>query len=41
MQQELSILKRWTWEDLQETAKKLTNKEKKITGFAFPGKRDL
>lgn len=30
----------WTWEDLQETAKKLTNKEKKITGFAFPGKPD-
>lgn len=30
----------WTWEDLQETAKKLTDKEKKISGFAFPGKPD-
>ncbi|MBA9028140.1 ABC transporter substrate-binding protein [Peribacillus huizhouensis] len=30
----------WTWADLQETAKKLTNKDKKITGFAFPGKPD-
>ncbi|MFJ7727460.1 ABC transporter substrate-binding protein [Neobacillus sp. NPDC097160] len=30
----------WTWEDLQETAKKLTDKDKKITGFAFPGKPD-
>ena len=30
----------WTWNDLQETAKKLTNKEKKVTGFAFPGKPD-
>jgi len=30
----------WTWKDLQETAKKLTDKEKKITGFAFPGKPD-
>jgi multiple sugar transport system substrate-binding protein len=30
----------WTWGDLQEAAKKLTNKEKKITGFAFPGQPD-
>lgn len=30
----------WTWNDLQETAKKLTDKEKKITGFAFSGKPD-
>ncbi|MEH7013712.1 sugar ABC transporter substrate-binding protein [Neobacillus niacini] len=30
----------WTWEDLQEAAKKLTNKEQKITGFAFPGQPD-
>ncbi|KMY48793.1 ABC transporter substrate-binding protein [Peribacillus loiseleuriae] len=30
----------WTWADLQETAKKLTDKDKKITGFAFPGKPD-
>ncbi|MFJ5622738.1 ABC transporter substrate-binding protein [Peribacillus loiseleuriae] len=30
----------WTWADLQETAKKLTDKGKKITGFAFPGKPD-
>jgi multiple sugar transport system substrate-binding protein len=30
----------WTWEDLQEAAKKLTDKEKKITGFAFPGQPD-
>ncbi|WP_342433229.1 sugar ABC transporter substrate-binding protein [Neobacillus sp. FSL H8-0543] len=30
----------WTWDDLQETAKKLTDKDKKITGFAFPGQPD-
>ncbi|MEH7385384.1 sugar ABC transporter substrate-binding protein [Bacillus sp. JJ1521] len=30
----------WTWEDLQETAKKLTNKESKVSGFAFSGKPD-
>lgn len=30
----------WTWEDLQETAKKLTDKEKKIAGFAFSGQPD-
>ncbi|TDL73634.1 sugar ABC transporter substrate-binding protein [Rhodococcus qingshengii] len=30
----------WTWEDLQQAAKKLTDKEKKITGFAFPGQPD-
>lgn len=30
----------WTWNDLQETAKKLTDKEKKITGFAFSGQPD-
>ncbi|KLT18077.1 ABC transporter substrate-binding protein [Neobacillus vireti] len=30
----------WTWEDLQATAKKLTNKETKVTGFAFSGKPD-
>ncbi|WP_066307844.1 sugar ABC transporter substrate-binding protein [Bacillus sp. FJAT-29814] len=30
----------WTWEDLQTTAKKLTNKETKVTGFAFSGKPD-
>ncbi|WP_232233703.1 ABC transporter substrate-binding protein [Bacillus sp. J33] len=30
----------WTWEDLQETAKKLTDKEKKISGFAFSGTPD-
>lgn len=30
----------WTWDDLQEAAKKLTDKEKKITGFAFPGQPD-
>lgn len=30
----------WTWEDLQETAKKLTNKETKVAGFAFSGKPD-
>ena len=30
----------WTWKDLQEAAKKLTDKEKKITGFAFPGQPD-
>lgn len=30
----------WTWEDLQETAKKLTDEEKKITGFAFSGQPD-
>jgi multiple sugar transport system substrate-binding protein len=30
----------WTWEDLQAAAKKLTDKEKKITGFAFPGQPD-
>ncbi|MEH6994052.1 sugar ABC transporter substrate-binding protein [Neobacillus drentensis] len=30
----------WTWDDLQSAAKKLTDKEKKITGFAFPGQPD-
>ncbi|MCC3357021.1 ABC transporter substrate-binding protein [Bacillus sp. REN16] len=30
----------WTWEDLQETAKKLTNKDTKVSGFAFSGKPD-
>jgi multiple sugar transport system substrate-binding protein len=30
----------WTWDDLQETAKKLTDKEKKISGFAFSGQPD-
>ncbi|MEH7093641.1 ABC transporter substrate-binding protein [Neobacillus vireti] len=30
----------WTWDDLQETAHKLTNKETKVTGFAFSGKPD-
>ncbi|WP_203249149.1 ABC transporter substrate-binding protein [Sporosarcina beigongshangi] len=30
----------WTWEDLQDTAKKITNKDKKVTGFAFSGKPD-
>ncbi|ULT54394.1 sugar ABC transporter substrate-binding protein [Neobacillus drentensis] len=30
----------WTWDDLQETAKKLTNKDTKVTGFAFSGKPD-
>ncbi|KKK33627.1 ABC transporter substrate-binding protein [Mesobacillus campisalis] len=30
----------WTWEDFQETAEKLTDKDKKITGFAFPGQPD-
>ncbi|MCH1625382.1 ABC transporter substrate-binding protein [Ferdinandcohnia quinoae] len=30
----------WTWDDLIETAKKLTNKEKKISGFAFSGQPD-
>ncbi|EKN65606.1 ABC transporter binding protein [Neobacillus bataviensis LMG 21833] len=30
----------WTWDDLQAAAKKLTNKESKVTGFAFPGKPD-
>lgn len=30
----------WSWEDLQETAKKITNKDNKVTGFAFSGKPD-
>lgn len=30
----------WTWADLQETAKKLTDQEKKVSGFAFSGKPD-
>ncbi|MCP3739551.1 ABC transporter substrate-binding protein [Rossellomorea sp. BNER] len=30
----------WTWEDLQEKAKMLTDKEKKISGFAFSGQPD-
>ena len=30
----------WTWDDLQETANKLTNKDTKVTGFAFSGKPD-
>lgn len=30
----------WTWEDLQETAKALTNESTKTTGFVFPGKPD-
>jgi multiple sugar transport system substrate-binding protein len=30
----------WTWNDLQEAAKKLTDKSKKITGFAFSGQPD-
>ncbi len=30
----------WTWEDLQDTAKKLSNKETKVSGFAFSGKPD-
>ncbi|QUG41989.1 sugar ABC transporter substrate-binding protein [Psychrobacillus sp. INOP01] len=30
----------WTWEDLQETAKKITNKDSKVSGFAFSGKPD-
>lgn len=30
----------WTWKDLQESAKKITNKESKVTGFAFSGKPD-
>ncbi|SDN13485.1 multiple sugar transport system substrate-binding protein [Psychrobacillus sp. OK028] len=30
----------WTWEDLQETAKKISNKDSKVSGFAFSGKPD-
>ncbi|MCL6571690.1 MAG: sugar ABC transporter substrate-binding protein [Bacillus sp. (in: Bacteria)] len=30
----------WTWEDLQAAASKLTDEEKKISGFAFSGKPD-
>lgn len=30
----------WTWDDLQETAKKITNKDSKVSGFAFSGKPD-
>ncbi|MEK5040029.1 ABC transporter substrate-binding protein [Sporosarcina sp. FSL K6-3457] len=30
----------WTWEDLQETAKKVANKDSKVSGFAFSGKPD-
>lgn len=30
----------WSWEELQETAKKLTNKDTKVAGFAFSGKPD-
>lgn len=30
----------WTWEDLQDTAKKLANKDTKVSGFAFSGKPD-
>lgn len=30
----------WTWKDLQETAKKLTEKDKNVKGFAMPGKPD-
>lgn len=30
----------WTWEDLQETAKKIANKDSKVSGFAFSGKPD-
>ncbi|GLC90362.1 ABC transporter substrate-binding protein [Lysinibacillus piscis] len=30
----------WTWEDLQDAARKLTNKETKVSGFAFSGKPD-
>ncbi|MBU3144853.1 sugar ABC transporter substrate-binding protein [Clostridium sp. CF012] len=30
----------WTWQELTETAKKLTNKSEKVFGFAFSGKPD-
>lgn len=30
----------WTWEDLQEAAKKLSDKAENISGFAFSGKPD-
>ncbi|MEW9053275.1 MAG: sugar ABC transporter substrate-binding protein [Neobacillus sp.] len=30
----------WTWSDLQETAKKLSDKSQNISGFAFSGKPD-
>lgn len=30
----------WTWQDLQDAAKKLTNKSQKVYGFAFSGKPD-
>lgn len=30
----------WSWEDLQETAKKVANKDSKVSGFAFSGKPD-
>lgn len=30
----------WSWNDLQEAAKKLTDKKNKVTGFAFSGKPD-
>ncbi|WP_231688071.1 ABC transporter substrate-binding protein [Bacillus sp. FJAT-18017] len=30
----------WTWDDFQAAAEKLTDKGKKTTGFAFPGKPD-
>lgn len=30
----------WTWEDLEEAAKKLTNKKENVSGFAFSGTPD-
>ncbi|WKA54450.1 ABC transporter substrate-binding protein [Planococcus shixiaomingii] len=30
----------WTWDEFQAASEKLTNKEEKTTGFAFPGKPD-
>ncbi|WP_309298110.1 ABC transporter substrate-binding protein [Clostridium omnivorum] len=30
----------WTWQELKDTAKKLTDKNKKVYGFAFSGKPD-
>lgn len=30
----------WTWQDLKDAAKKLTNKNEKVYGFAFSGKPD-
>lgn len=30
----------WTWEEFQAASEKITNKDDKTTGFAFPGKPD-